>query len=71
MVLDLPKDVQEAELEYPDKITIDLPGYKPTKKGHPLQVKRAAEVILNAKKPVILAGGGVILSGSSDEIFKL
>lgn len=71
VVLDLPKDVQEAELEYPDKITIDLPGYKPTKKGHPLQVKRAAEVILNAKKPVILAGGGVILSGSSDEIFKL
>ncbi len=40
---------------------MDLPGYKPTKKGHPLQVKRAAELILNSKKPVILAGGGIIL----------
>ncbi len=71
VVLDLPKDVQEAELEYPENIIIDLPGYKPTKKGHPLQVKRAADVILKAKKPVILAGGGVILSASSEEIFKL
>ena len=71
VVLDLPKDVQEAELEYPQNIIIDLPGYKPTKKGHPLQVKRAADVIFKAKKPVILAGGGVILSASSEEIFKL
>lgn len=71
VVLDLPKDVQEAELDYPESITIALPGYKPTKKGHPLQVKRAAEVMMKAKKPVILAGGGVILSGSSEELFKL
>jgi acetolactate synthase-1/2/3 large subunit len=71
VVLDLPKDVQEAELEYPENIILDLPGYKPTKKGHPLQVKRAADVILKSKKPVILAGGGVILSGSSEELFKL
>jgi acetolactate synthase-1/2/3 large subunit len=71
VVLDLPKDVQEAELEYPENIIIDLPGYKPTKKGHPLQVKRAADAILKSKKPVILAGGGVILSGSSEEVFKL
>jgi len=68
VVVDLPKDVQEGELEYPENITIDLPGYKPTKKGHPLQVKKAAELILKSKKPVILAGGGVILSGSSPEL---
>jgi acetolactate synthase-1/2/3 large subunit len=71
VVLDLPKDVQEAELEYPENITIDLPGYKPTKKGHPLQIKRAAEVMMKAKKPVLLAGGGVILSSSSEELSKL
>ncbi|MDD1764208.1 MAG: biosynthetic-type acetolactate synthase large subunit, partial [Methanobacteriaceae archaeon] len=71
VVLDLPKDVQEAELEYPENITIDLPGYKPTKKGHPLQIKRAAEVMMKAEKPVLLAGGGVILSSSSEEVFKL
>jgi acetolactate synthase I/II/III large subunit len=71
VVVDLPKDVQEDELEYPSEIKIDLPGYKPTQKGHPRQVKRAAETIMNAKKPVILAGGGVILSDSSKELQKL
>jgi len=68
VVVDLPKDVQEGELDYPENITIDLPGYKPTKKGHPLQVKKAAELILKSKKPVILAGGGVIHSNSSEEL---
>ena len=71
VVLDLPKDVQEEEFEYELAKDMELPGYKPTKKGHPLQVKRAAEMILNSKKPVILAGGGVILSGSSEELLKL
>jgi acetolactate synthase-1/2/3 large subunit len=71
VVLDLPKDVQEEEFEYELAKDIDLPGYKPTKKGHPLQVKKAADMILNSKKPVILAGGGVILSGSSNELLKL
>jgi len=71
VVLDLPKDVQEEEFEYELAKDMDLPGYKPTKKGHPLQVKKAAEMILNSKKPVILAGGGIILSGSSEELLKL
>jgi acetolactate synthase-1/2/3 large subunit len=71
VVLDLPKDVQEEEFEYELAKDMELPGYKPTKKGHPLQVKRAADMILNSKKPVILAGGGVILSGSSEELLKL
>ncbi|HMK54132.1 MAG TPA: biosynthetic-type acetolactate synthase large subunit, partial [Methanobacteriaceae archaeon] len=70
VVLDLPKDVQEAELEYPETVDIELPGYRPTRKGNPRQVKRAADVIIKAKKPVILAGGGVILSGSSPELSK-
>jgi acetolactate synthase-1/2/3 large subunit len=71
VLLDLPKDVQVEELDYEKAQVIDLPGYKPTKKGHPLQVKRAAELILNSEKPVILAGGGVILSGASEELLKL
>ncbi|MFY9638275.1 MAG: biosynthetic-type acetolactate synthase large subunit, partial [Methanobacterium sp.] len=68
VVLDLPKDVQEEEFEYELAKDIDLPGYKPTIKGHPLQVKKAADLILNSKKPVILAGGGIILSDSSKEL---
>ncbi len=71
VVLDLPKDVQEEELDYESAPDIELLGYKPTKKGHPLQVKKAANMILNAKKPVILAGGGVILSDSSKELLSL
>lgn len=70
VVLDLPKDVQEEEFEYKLAKDLELQGYKPTKKGHPLQVKKAAEMILNSKKPVILAGGGIILSGSSEELLK-
>ncbi len=71
VVVDLPKDVQEQELDEKHEIRIDLPGYKPTKKGHPLQIKRAANLIANSKKPVILAGGGVILSNSSEELLQL
>jgi len=71
VVLDLPKDVQEEEFEYELSKDLELPGYKPTKKGHPLQVKKAAKMILNSKKPVILAGGGIILSDSSKELLRL
>jgi len=71
VVIDLPKDIQEAELdEYVDK-TFKLPGYKPTLKGHPLQIKRAADAIIKAEKPVILAGGGVIIADASKELMEL
>ncbi|MGZ7066875.1 MAG: acetolactate synthase large subunit [Methanobacterium sp.] len=71
VVVDLPKDVQEQELDMEKEIKVDLPGYKPTRKGHPLQIKKAANLISNSKKPVILAGGGVILSNSSEELLQL
>jgi acetolactate synthase-1/2/3 large subunit len=71
VVIDLTKDAQEQELEFNGDVKIDLPGYKPTRKGHPLQIKRAASLIQSAKKPVILAGGGVVISGSSPELLKL
>lgn len=70
VVIDLTKDAQEHELEFEEDIKIDLPGYRPTLKGHPLQIKRAASLIQNAKRPVILAGGGVISSSSSEELLK-
>ncbi|GAB4307567.1 MAG: acetolactate synthase large subunit [Methanobacteriaceae archaeon] len=71
VVIDLPKDVQEEEFKPEKNIKIELPGYKPTKKGHPLQIKKAAKLIINSEKPVILAGGGVILSESSLELLRL
>lgn len=68
IVIDLPKDIQEGELsKYQDK-GLELPGYNPTIEGHPLQVKRAAEAICKSERPIILAGGGVIISNASEEI---
>ena len=71
VLIDIPKDVQleEAEFEYPE--TVDLPGYKPTLEGHPAQIKRAAKLIAESQRPVILAGHGVIFSGAYDELREL
>ena len=71
VLVDVPKDVQqeEAEFVYPDEI--DLPGYKPNMEGHGAQIKRAARVIAESSRPVILAGHGVIFSGAYDEVREL
>ncbi len=71
VVIDLPKDIQEQELDEYRSESLELPGYKPNLKGHPLQIKKAAQAIKKAKKPVILSGGGVIISGASPEIKEL
>ncbi len=71
VLVDIPKDVftEEAEFVYPE--SIDLPGYKPTLKPHSGQIKRAAKLIKEAKRPVILAGHGVIISRAYDELLEL
>jgi len=71
VLLDLPKDVmtEQAEYEYPEKV--DLPGYKIPSRGHPTQLKSAAKLINDAKRPVIIAGRGVNISGAADELRQL
>ena len=71
VLVDIPKDVftEVAEFEYPEEI--DLPGYKPTLRPHSGQVRRAANLIEKAERPVILAGHGVILSRAYDELLEL
>ena len=71
VLIDICKDVQanSFEFEYPE--TFDHPGYKPTIKGHPKQVKLAAQYIAESKKPLIYAGGGIITSNASAELLKL
>ncbi|HBO84425.1 MAG: acetolactate synthase, large subunit, biosynthetic type [Deltaproteobacteria bacterium GWC2_42_11] len=68
VLVDLPKDILNAQTEfkYPEKV--DLRSYQPTYEGHPGQVKRALDTILASKRPVIYAGGGVLLSGASNEL---
>ncbi len=65
VVVDIPKDVtaQKAEYEYPSKVT--MRSYNPTVKGHPGQIKRAVEMLLEAKRPMIYTGGGVVLGNAS------
>jgi len=71
VLIDIPKDVltDKAEFNYPDKI--DLPGYKPTYRGNQFQVKKAAKLIEEAQRPIILAGRGVLISGGCDELKEL
>ena len=66
--IDIPKDVflEQAEFEWPDEVSIR--GYRPTIRGNPAQVKRAAKLIDEAERPIIFAGHGVILSGATDEL---
>lgn len=68
VLVDLPKDViaAECEFEYPE--TVEIRGYKPTLKGHSNQIKKAAEVIRNAKRPLLYVGGGVIMANASKEL---
>jgi acetolactate synthase-1/2/3 large subunit len=71
VLLDIPRDVfiEEASFTYPEKV--DLPGYKPTVHGHVAQINKAAKLIGEAKRPVILAGRGVIISGAYQELNEL
>jgi acetolactate synthase-1/2/3 large subunit len=71
VLIDLPKDLQaeKAEMEFSEQVQIG--GYRPVTEPHPLQVKRAADLLLNAERPVVLAGGGVILSNASSELLTL
>ncbi len=70
ILVDLPKDVvqNKAQFDYPDKI--EIPTYKPNVKAHLPSVKRAAELIRHAERPVIYAGGGVITSGAHKQLYK-
>jgi acetolactate synthase-1/2/3 large subunit len=68
VLVDLPKDVlrESAVFHYPEQLT--MRSYRPTYKGNKRQIVRAMEEIAQAKKPVIIAGGGVILSNASKEL---
>ncbi len=71
VLIDLPKDVtvSKTEFRWPDKV--DIRSYNPTYEGNQWMIKQAAHAIAKAKKPVIIAGGGVILSGGSKELKEL
>ncbi|MBN2711510.1 MAG: acetolactate synthase large subunit, partial [Planctomycetes bacterium] len=71
VVIDLPVNVQNADIKTPLPKTVDIPGYKPRLEGNPRQVQRAAEMINQSQRPVLYIGGGVITSGCSALIKKM
>ena len=71
ILIDVPKEVQEGELTKFDDSLIETPGYNPTTKGNIRQIKKARDLIKEAKRPIILAGAGVIISNACCELNKL
>ena len=71
VLVDIPKDItaEKTEFIYPDKI--NLRSYTPVSKGHTGQIKKALDLLLNAKKPMIYSGGGVVLGDASDALQKI
>jgi acetolactate synthase I/II/III large subunit len=71
VLVDIPKDItaQKCEFLYPK--TVSIRSYNPVVKGHAGQIKKALQILLEAKRPIIYAGGGVILSDSADRLTKL
>ncbi len=71
VIIDLPKDVSQnsCTFHWPDKV--NLRGFKPVLKGNRGQINKAANAIVEARRPVIYSGGGVIISGAGKELKKL
>ncbi len=70
VVVDIPKDVTDPRIKIPYtyQATIEMRSYNPVTKGHPFQIKKALELMLQAKKPVFYTGGGVVLANASQSL---
>jgi acetolactate synthase-1/2/3 large subunit len=71
VLVDIPRDVQEAELEFEYPETVDLPGWRPPRRGHPRQIREAAARLAAAERPVLYVGGGVLNARATDELLAL
>ncbi|MCI4624646.1 MAG: biosynthetic-type acetolactate synthase large subunit [Candidatus Magnetoovum sp. WYHC-5] len=71
VLIDLPRDITAAMTEFVWPAEINLRSYNPTFEGNRWMIEKAAQMIIKAKRPVIIAGGGIISSGASDELREL
>jgi acetolactate synthase-1/2/3 large subunit len=71
VVVDIPKDItaNKCEFDYPQ--TVSMRSYNPVVKGHLGQIKKAVQLLLEAKRPMIYTGGGVILSDAAEQLTRL
>jgi acetolactate synthase-1/2/3 large subunit len=71
VLIDMPKDVANQSMDWYWPEAVDLPGYKPTTKGHAKQIKDAARLMAEAKRPVIYAGGGILKARAAEALREL
>ena len=71
VVVDIPQDLSRAEIDYEPVTDVHLPGYQPTTEGNQKQIRLAAKALANARRPVLYAGGGVILAEAGAELTAL
>ena len=71
VVIDIPKDVQNAKSNYAYPQEVEMRSYLPVTKGHSGQIKKAVEMMLSAKRPILYTGGGVVLGNASAELIEL
>ena len=71
VLIDMPKDVSNQMMDWYWPEAVDLPGFKPTTKGHPRSIQSAARLIKESKRPVLYVGGGVIRAGASGALLAL
>jgi acetolactate synthase-1/2/3 large subunit len=71
VLVDLPKDITITKTEYHYPKKVKLRSYNPTVKGHAGQIRKAVDMILSAKRPMLYTGGGVVLSDGSAELVEL
>ncbi len=71
VLVDVPRDCQVAEIDYRPVNSVETPTYKPTYRGHPLQIVKAARAIGEAQRPVLYVGGGAVYSGAQKELVEL
>lgn len=68
VLVDIPKDVTQAKTTFIYPSSITMRSYNPNGRGHPGQIRKAVQLILEAKRPLIYAGGGVVLSNAAEQL---
>jgi acetolactate synthase-1/2/3 large subunit len=71
VVVDIPKDVTQHSCHYDYPKSVSMRSYNPTSKGHSGQIKKAAQMLLEAKRPMIYTGGGVVLGNAAAQVIEL
>ncbi|KAB2843994.1 MAG: acetolactate synthase 3 catalytic subunit [Burkholderiales bacterium] len=71
VLVDIPKDITQARTEYSYPQSVQLRSYNPVTKGHQGQIRKAVQLLLEAKRPMVYVGGGVVLNDAATELTQL